>query len=396
MQRGVAMIDAYVSHLWATVEDIAPYLEPGWQEALLRGNKAQRSLRVPPLYVDPRGPGSYRNWKGASNRGLELDAVREEILDGTGAERVVLGYEEGLGAAAYQNQYLGLAICRALNDWTLAEWVARDERLYALALVPTNIPEGAAEEIRRIGKNKRVVGVMLGANILGVPYGMNIYDPIYEAAVEMDLPIVLHVKADIASTMATPQTAGGLVSTYAEYQILCYQSPASHIVSMIAQGVFDIYPSLKVVVVGGSAGWIPAQAWRMDWAYGYSSNDAPWLTRLPSEYFGEHVRVTSYGLEKPRQPERLAQLLKTMPWFHKALIHASGYPSIWGCEALDELLARIPEEWHEGVLRGNAMDTFRWPDRPISEKPKPTLLRSAMPGPKTMQRDLAGIARGSD
>jgi predicted TIM-barrel fold metal-dependent hydrolase len=387
------MIDAYVSHLWNTIDDLGDYMEPGWYGGLQRGNKAQRTLRVPPLYVDPRGRAAYREWDGQINKGLDYAALESEILDGTGADRVVLGYEEGLGAAGYTNPYLALAICRALNDWTLEEWVKRDERLYALALVPTNYPDEAAEEIRRVGKNERIVGIVLGPNVLGVPYGMNIYDPIYQAAVEMDLPIVLHTKADVAATMATPQTAGGLVSTYTEYHMLAYQSVATHIISMIGQGVFDLYPSLRVLVVGAASGWIPSSVWRADWAYGYSANEAPWLTKLPSEYFGEHVRMTTYGLEKPRQPEKLAQLLRTMPWFDKTLVYASGYPSVWGCEPVDSVLGRTPEDWHEGIVAQNALDLYRWPDRPRREKPVPTLQRSTMPGPKIDTHDLASVAR---
>jgi predicted TIM-barrel fold metal-dependent hydrolase len=390
------MIDAYVSHLWESIDDLDGYLDPGWREALQAGNRAQRTLRVPPLYTDPRGRAAYREWRGEINKGMSYEAFAEEILDGSDVDRVVLGYdEEGLGAAGYTNPFLALEVCRALNDWTLGEWVAKDERLYALAMVPTNYPEGAAEEIRRIGKNERIVGVLLGPNLLGVPYGMNVYDPIYEAAVEMDLPIVLHTKADIAATMSTPQTAGGLASMYTEYHILSYQSVATHLISMIGQGIFEMYPSLKVMIVGASAGWIPSVIWRSDWAYGYAYNESPWLTKLPSEYFRDHFKLTTFGLEKPRQPEKLVQLLGSMSWFDRTLAYASGYPSVWGCEPVDELLGRLPADWHSGILDQHALDVYRWPDQPRPQKAAPTLRRSSLPAP-TVSGNLATVARPSE
>jgi predicted TIM-barrel fold metal-dependent hydrolase len=388
------MIDAFVSHLWNGIDDLGDYMDPGWYGGLRRGNKAQASLRVPPLYVDPRGRKAYREWNGEINKGLSYDAFEAEILAERDPERVVLGFEEGIAAAGYTNPFLSLAITRAVNDWSLDQWVSRDDRLYSLPLIPTNYPDEAAEEIRRLGKNDRVVGIMLGPNLLGVPYGMAIYDPIYQACVDMDLPIVLHAKADISATMATPQTAGGLVSTYTEYHMLAYQSVATHIISLIAQGVFDIFPSLEVMVVGAASGWIPSSMWRTDWAYGYSANEAPWLTKLPSEYFGKHVRMATYGLEKPRQEGKLAQLLRTMSFFDHTLVYASGYPSVWGSEPLDPVLARLPEEWHDGVIDQNVRSFYRWPDRPAREKPAPTLRRSTMPGPRVDEaHELAGMVR---
>jgi predicted TIM-barrel fold metal-dependent hydrolase len=387
------VIDAFVSHLWDTIDDIGEYLDPGWHEALRHGNVAQRRLRVPPLYVDTRGIGAHPEWQGQPNQGMSFDALQAEILEGTDAERVVLGYDEqGLAAAGYANPFLSLEICKALNDWTLAEWVARDERLYALAIVPTNYPEGAAEEIRRMGANDRIVGVMLGPNVLGVPYGMNVYDPIYTAAAEVGLPIVLHAKADVAATLSTPQTAGGLVSTYAEYHMLAYQSPATHLISMIGQGIFDMHPSLKVLIVGSGVGWIPSVIWRTDWAYGYAFNEAPWLTKLPSEYFRDHFRVATFGLDRPRQPERLVQLLSGMRWFDRTLIYGSGYPSVWS-EPAESLLGRLPAEWREGIEGRHALDFYRWPDQPRLAAGAPTLQRSTMPAPRVVPDNLVGVAR---
>jgi hypothetical protein len=136
--------------------------------------------------------------------------------------------------------------------------------------------------------------------------------------------------------------------------------------------------------------------WRTDWAFGYAFNESPWLTKLPSEYFRDHFRLTTFGLEQPRQPEKLVQLLKSMRWFGNTLVYASGYPSIWGCEPLDKVLARLPEEWHEGIAERTASDFYRWPDRPKREAPAPTLSRSALSGPKVTGHDLTSVARPGD
>jgi predicted TIM-barrel fold metal-dependent hydrolase len=299
------------------------------------------------------------------------------VLDKYGPERVVLGYEEALLATAFPNHFASRVIARAVTDWTIEQWLSRDPRLYGLALVSTSLPEEAAADIRRVGENERIVGVALGTSLLGSAYGHPIYHPIYEAAAEFDLPIVIHPFADVATTVSTPPMAGGLASSFAEYQIFSGQTAWAHVCSMIIQGVFELYPNLRVLLVGTGATWLPAVLWRLDWFRKRYPNDALWLTQLPSAYFGQFVRVATYRLERPKQSGRLARVLETMPWFHSTLLYASGYPSI-ASEAPDSVLERLPEAWHDGVLQDNALSFFRWPERPRSEAPAPALVRDFM------------------
>jgi predicted TIM-barrel fold metal-dependent hydrolase len=59
-------------------------------------------------------------------------------------------------------------------------------------------------------------------------------------------------------------------------------------------GVFERHPKLKLVCVEADAGWVPHFMYRMDHAY---ERHRYWLTgsaitRMPSEYFREHVYTT--------------------------------------------------------------------------------------------------------
>ena len=44
---------------------------------------------------------------------------------------------------------LSAALCRAINNWLVAEWLDRDPRLRASIVVPVHSPDLAAEEIER-------------------------------------------------------------------------------------------------------------------------------------------------------------------------------------------------------------------------------------------------------
>jgi uncharacterized protein len=157
-------------------------------------------------------------------------------------------------------------------DWLVSFWC------------PPNSPDHAAAEIRRLGENPRFVGVALGANGLGKPFGHPVYHPIYEAAHIHGLPIVLQAGSEGLADSINFSIAGGAPASYGEYHAHCGAPLMAYIVGLIAQGVFDLFPSLRFLLVGGGAAWIPAFLWRMD-GFGYMGrSEMPWLSALPSEY----------------------------------------------------------------------------------------------------------------
>ncbi len=255
---------------------------------------------------------------------------------------------------------------RAVNDWTVDHWLSRDERLYAMLMVVTALPSEAAAEIRRAGRNERFVAIAMGANALSCPFGESVYYPIYEAASELGLPLVLQVGSELAASSATPPMAGGLASTYTEYRILAAQSLMVHVANMIIQGVFDQFPTLKLLLVGGGASWVPAYLWRLNYWFKVERREAPWLKALPSEYFARHVRLTTYTLESPLRAEMLTAALQTLPWIDKSLLYASGYPND-DSEDATAIRQRLPVSWGSRVFSQNARDFFRWPEGTFGE-----------------------------
>ncbi|HWT91682.1 MAG TPA: amidohydrolase family protein [Solirubrobacteraceae bacterium] len=367
------MIDAFTSHQWADVRDLEPYLEKGWGSVLMRNS--HHPIRTGDLYINPRTRHALREHEGATVDGMDYDAFATQVLDATGAERVVLGYEAALSATAFANPFLSMAVARGVNDWSADRWLNRDDRLYGLAMIPTGDPAAAAEEIRRVAANPKFVGLALGANVLGVPYGNLVYDPIWAAAAETGLPIVFHAKADNAITLAVPPVAGGLVATYGEYDAFSYQTVAAHLVSLIAQGIFDQHPSLRALIVGTGAAWLPGQLWRLDWAARYAAMDAPWMTRNPSELFGAHVRVTTYGMEPA---EGLIKVLQALGWADDAIVYASGWPHVTSAQAAAEVADRFPEAWRSRILADTALDLYRFPDRPAMAAEPARVSRTSM------------------
>ena len=114
------------------------------------------------------------------------------------------------------------------------------------------------------------------------------YDPFYEAAVDLRLPLSFHI---LTSTQDQARTRGPKLNAFMAIIRGCQDI----IGTFIFGGVFERHPRLRVVCVEADAGWVPHFMYRMDHAY-----DAPPLLaapparsrRMPSEYFREHVYTT--------------------------------------------------------------------------------------------------------
>jgi uncharacterized protein len=329
-KNGMPVIDTYVLHDWTSQEEIVEYLPDAWREVLgLTGPKI-------PGTVEPRLDvfNPYRNPFG--------DMLSTSAAPGyPGAQGAVrpgeAAIERGVGAAIITcatgkyvpaTNYLQLAapLCAAINDWTVDRWLSEPRNgLWGSILVPAQLPEKAAEEIRRVAAVPRMVQVLMTGNGLSKPLGHPLYHPIYEAAADFDLPIAIHADVDAPPDTVSQVAAIGPPATYGEYKVLCAQSLMTHFLSFVAQGVFEKFPSLKVVLVGGGIGWVPATLWRSDILFLDWGRSVQWVRRKPSDYFAEHFYLTTYQLED--SPEMVAAVLEAVDSLEDALCFASGYPA---------------------------------------------------------------------
>jgi predicted TIM-barrel fold metal-dependent hydrolase len=250
------IIDVCIHHHWANQQELMEYLPRGWHDYLT----PSRDYTVPVIPSHTFGRISGSKLPDATSTtgppGSDYEVVRRQALDAQRVERAILTYDTGSLIAVHPAQYMGRELIRAANDWCIDRWLdGRDDRLYSLVLVPNQLPEESAAEIRRVGAHPRMVGVLLGANGSGLLSGHSHYFPIYKAATELGLPVVIEAGNESNIYTLTHHAAGGPPVTYGEYRILADQALTGHIGSLIAQGVFERIPGLKVVVMGAGADW---------------------------------------------------------------------------------------------------------------------------------------------
>jgi hypothetical protein len=369
------VIDCGVSHSWASPFEVFEYLSDGWRqyvaahvpkpwrEHLVSGTPAPPGRPGTPMTAETPYHHPYGDYLAGSvgadggHGGADYEVLRAQHLDPVGVELALLSHGSGMLVPGIATTRLSVELVRALNDWTIDRWLPLDDRLRGTILVPTQVPELAAEEIRRVGAHDRMVGVLLASNGLGKPFGHPAYHAIYRAAEELGLTIVLRPGGDaMVETLSYP-TAGGLPSTWTEYRSLAPQTLMTHVASLIGQGIPEWHPTLKFLVLGGGVGWITPFLWRFDADYRAFPHDMLWLKERPSSYFWKHFKVGTDPFVLGCSPEQLIRYLEVMPELEDAICYSSGYPDA-EYTSWQTVADGLPPSWLPKVMRGNAADLF--------------------------------------
>jgi predicted TIM-barrel fold metal-dependent hydrolase len=191
-----------------------------------------------------------------------------------------------------------------MNDWQLAEWAEKEPRLKASIMVPCEDGTASAVEIERRASCKHFAQVLLTSRSRE-PLGQRRYWPIYEAAARNDIPVGVHV----GGVSGYPLTAGGWPSFYLEDHYDHTIGMQSLLASFIFEGVFDAFPSLKLVLVESGFGWVPAFTWRMDQHWQRLKGEVPHVRQAPSEYMKTNVWFTTQPVDEPEQRGAMMDLI---------------------------------------------------------------------------------------
>ncbi len=298
---------------------VAEYLPQPWRMRWESGNAGSSSLG----YWNPNG---VRRSDAVAPDGVPIASdpshLSKLFFDVVGLEYGVLLAEPHQPLLSPEMDYAA-AVAGAINDVIIRHWLPVDARFKAAILVSPVDPYLAAKEIRRVGSKPGVVQVLLpsGARI---PYGQRFYDPIYEAASELGLPVSIHPGTEGAGISGAP-TNVGYPSSYFEWHTGLITTYISHLISLVTEGTFQKFPSLKFVMVEGGVSWLPPLLWRFDKNWKALRRTTPWLSRPPSDIVREHVLLTTQPIEEPANGEELQQMLKMFDAEHM-LMFSSDYP----------------------------------------------------------------------
>ncbi|PBC35685.1 hypothetical protein CJ179_47450 [Rhodococcus sp. ACS1] len=353
-QERPPLVDCDVHPLVKSVESIYPYVSSSWRRHFeTRG--ARMYARARDRYNHPNR--TYRMDavpESGGPAGSDRDFTLEDHMTPFGVASALLLPQEPYGVTTWSDPSAAGAFCSGVNDYFLETWVDYDSRFNLAISVSPHDPQLAAQEIRRRGGEIGVIGVQLLLNEQMM--GSRWFDPVYQAACEMNLPIVLHQTGNEGCYTTSQGPSGGVPRSYGERHVVLTQVGAANVVDMITNGAFERFPTLRVVMVEWGFSWLSSLLPRMDFLWENDPDAAPLVKKLPSAYVAEHFTFTTQPLDEPDTRDELQSLFR-IPNIEKMLLFSSDYPH-YDTDDPDFVIKRIPEAMRTRVCFENAVDVF--------------------------------------
>ena len=345
-----AIVDADV-HATPTPAGLAPYLPDRWRGYAYGGRTRGSGADV--IRMRAHGARSDSYAPSGLPPGGDPAFMAEELLDRYGTRYAIINV---IGASLGPPVAPGLieANAHATNEWLAAEWLDRDSRWRASIHVAYELPgKRVVPEIERWTKDERFVQVGGVSMRTARPLGDVHYWDMYEALCEYDLPLAFHP----GGSPGTPPTGCGWPSYYFEDHAGFPQANPSHVASLIFNGVFDRFPTLKLIVLEGGWSWVPSVAWRLDATWRVMRDEIPDLQRKPSEYLRDHFWFTTQPIEEPEDPDWLGDMFERSGVVDH-IMYSSDYPH-WDFDSpADAIPASLPEETRRKLFTKTACDLY--------------------------------------
>lgn len=254
---------------------------------------------------------------------------------------------------------LGAGVAAATNDWLDQTWLQKDLKVDfrgSIRVDPSD-PGLACREIERWAGNRKFVQVAVPLGTTEA-YGHPRYWPVWEMAAKHGLPVAVHL--DGGGGAELPPTPMGYPLVNEEYKAFYPMHATAHLASLIGEGVFDRYENLRFVFADGGVGMFPPILWRLDKEWRSFRWVTPWITKEPSEYALEHVRLVISGGDLDLAPGPRSWLMPSDT--AAAMVMYGSSLGDWDYVAAAEARAVIPETMGASVLVRNACELYELPE----------------------------------
>jgi len=245
------------------------------------------SFKKPPRTFEEMHPGAF-------------DAkARLRYMDEMGIWAMVM-YPNVGGFGAQQFLKLGdpelmLTCVQIYNDWQ-TEWASADSRrLLPITSIPFWDVAAAVKEVRRCAANGHKGILFTGEpQYWGQPLlGDSHWNPLWEAAVDLDLPISFHIgSGNMEEGLLQNKIASyGRMAAFTDLAVEIFLRNGIQLSDLLMSGVLARYPKIKFVSVESGIGWIPFMLEAMDYQFQGNgvAEEHPEFDLLPSQYFARNV-----------------------------------------------------------------------------------------------------------
>lgn len=269
-------------HVMEDIGGIVEQLPEPWHTSRQRilGNDLARLHGMsifPPLGYLSTIPTAGRS--AASKREAGADGLTpsswEVFLNQVGIEKTVLYPTLGLTVGRVRDPDYAVAITRAYNDWMAETYLRHPSgKFHAAALLPMVVPADGAAELRRAVDELGFCAAVLPAHGLPNHLGSEMFDPIYEAAQDLDVGLSCHGGA---------HDGFGFDDFNAFAPVHALGFPFGLLISlggMLFNKVFERFPGLRVAYLEGGAAWTLMAAERFSESYAATGSLADRILQL--------------------------------------------------------------------------------------------------------------------
>ena len=215
-------------------------------------------------------------------------------------------------------------------------------------MVSPHDPAWSAKLIRSRAATGTVsaVCIPLIPEMLGTRY----WDPIYEACVEHNLPVITHFSGVEGSYVGAPSLSGGVHQSPLSRLVLMPHLAESNIASLMFEGAFYRFPTLQILFAGFGFKWLPSLMRRMDQEWRNFRSDVPWVKDPPSTKVLNNIWLSSYPIGEVLDPQSWDSEFDAR--LRQRLVFNSHAP--FGHDTPALLAEKLGPEWSSLLMRNGA------------------------------------------
>jgi len=284
--------------------------------------------------------------------------VAEQDADGVGGE--VIFPTVGMVLCNHPDAEFKHACFQAYNRWLEEFQAAAPDRIFGLGQSAVLSVEQTVKDLEDI-KAKGFCGAMFPCEpATGFEFDDERFDPVWEAAVALKLPIAFHVRTSRREARANPSAPDAKGRNMAFHHHAMIRANQDVISTFIWGRVFERFPALRLVCAEADAGWAPHFMYRLDHFYHRHRfhQKVPDMERLPSEQFADNVYITfqddvvalnSLDMLNPRRllwANDFPHSDSTWPWSQQLITHHG---------------KRMSDQEKRWIFRDNVIEAFNLP-----------------------------------
>lgn len=311
---------------------------------------------------------------GLDPRDIKLDTRKFEDLHPGGHDgkaRIADQDRDGIaGEVIYPS--VGMILCNhpdaefkqacmwAYNRWLQEFQSVAPDRLFGLGQTGVISVEQTVTDLAKI-KDMGFCGAMFPCDpATGFEYDDPRFDPVWEAAVSLKLPITFHILTSRREAKVVSDTQNNRGRSMAHFHHTLIRANQDVISTFLWGRVFERFPELRLVCAEADAGWVPHFMYRLDHFYRrhrFHSNTQD-MSVMPSERVSENVYFTF-------QDDLIA--LNSLEMMNpKRLLWANDFPHSdstwpWSQQLLAHQTKNLADDEKRWILRDNVATLFNLP-----------------------------------